>query len=116
MKTQTTRLLAAILVSSALLSGQTAPPRAADLANKKEIIARARQAYYSLRARGLSEFSAAVTPNWEVALRKEIQSNPEGARKGLRLLDGLHFGMTLDHNGDIKVTHRADVSAPNPQA
>ena len=87
----------------------------ADLANKKEIVKQARAAYYSLRKLGLSEFQANIKPNWEMTLKKELETNPEGAQNGLKMLNGLHFSMTLDPAGNVKVEHRSDAPPPNEQ-
>ena len=60
--------------------------QATDLPDKKQIITKAHNAYYSLRNLGLSEFQASIRPNWELTLKKELQSNPEGAQNGLKML------------------------------
>jgi len=87
-----------------------------DLANKKQILTRAHSSYYSLRGLGLNEFQASIQPNWELTLKKELQSNPEGAQNGLKMLRGLHFSMTLDPQGEVKVQHSSDAPPPNDEA
>jgi hypothetical protein len=84
--------------------------------DRKEVIARARQSYYSLRGLGLLEFQSSIRPTWEVTLHEQISSDPSGAQAGLKLLNGLHFAMTLDEKGKVKVDHRADTPPPNEQA
>lgn len=90
--------------------------RGADVANKKEILQKARQAGYSLKGRGLLEFQAAVTPNWRPVLKDLLASNPAQAEEALKLLNGIHFLVSMDPDGVVKVTHQADVAAPNAKA
>jgi len=105
----------ALLVCCALSCLTVPVAQGADLANKKEIIKQARDAYYSLRRAGLSEFHANIKPTWEIALKKELQENPEGAQNGLKMLNGLHFSMTLNPAGKVTVEHRSDAPPPNEQ-
>src|SRR6267142_6342281 len=79
--------------------------------DKAAIIRQATRSYYGVRASGLVEFQARVTPKWEVAI-KDIGSNPEG----LKLLNGLKFSMSFDANQAIKVNQEAGIPAPNEQA
>ena len=64
----------------------------------------------------MSEFQASIRPNWELTLKKELQSNPEGAQNGLKMLNGIHFSMTLDPQGNVKVEHNTDAPPPNEAA
>jgi len=96
------------------LSGVTLPAAfAADSADKKEILKRAHAAYYNAKTQGLTEFKANVTPNWRIVLKDQLAANPAGAEKALQMLNGIHFTVSLDPQGDIKVTHRADVAPSN---
>ena len=79
--------------------------------NKQDIVKQARQASCSLRRLGLVEYSATITPNWELLLKDEIKADPEGAQAGLKLLSGLRFAMTLDKDGKVNVTHQSDAPA-----
>src|ERR1700739_2537439 len=81
----------------------------------KKVIEDARHAYYSLRAAGLDEFRATIKPNWELVLKDQIKSDPAGAQGGLKLLNGLHFSMLLDHNDKVTVTHHTDTEPSNDQ-
>ncbi|HEX7286801.1 MAG TPA: hypothetical protein VF532_11510 [Candidatus Angelobacter sp.] len=89
------------------------PVQGADTADKKQVIRQARAAYYSLRERGLTEFQANIKPTWEVVLKEQMQSDPEGAQAGLKLLNSLHFVMSLDSAGKVTVNHSADAPPPN---
>jgi hypothetical protein len=89
------------------------PVQGADKTDKKEVIRQARAAYYSLRERGLTEFQAGIKPNWEVVLKEQMRSDPAGAQAGLKLLNSLHFVMSLDSAGKVKVNHSADAPPPN---
>jgi hypothetical protein len=84
--------------------------------NKKEIIGQARLASYNLKRLGLLGFSANIKPNWEVVLKDQLKADPNSAQNALKLLAGLHFAMTFDSDGKVKVTHQADAAAPNEAA
>lgn len=84
-------------------------------ADKKEVIRQARAAYYSLRGLGLAEFRASMTPNWEVVLKDQMRSDPQSAQAGLKLLNGLHFTVSMDSAGVVKVDHSTDGPPPNEQ-
>lgn len=83
--------------------------------DKKEIIRRARDGYYSLRRLGLVQFDSNVTPNWEVILKDQIKSDPSSAQAGMKLLNTLHFALFLGPDGNVKVTHRSDNPPANEQ-
>ncbi len=81
----------------------------AENVDKREIISQARQAYYSLRAHGLVQFQATVQPNWRLLL-KDIP-DPAKVDDTAKILNKLHFSMSLDENGAVKVTHQSDATA-----
>jgi hypothetical protein len=89
------------------------PLHGADTSDKKEVMQRARAAYYSLRDRGLAEFQAGIKPTWEVVLKDQMRTDPASAQKGLNLLNTLHFVMSLDAAGKVKLDHSVDTPPPN---
>lgn len=101
------------LLFSVFATAQAPKPPASSA--QDEIVKRARQSYYSLRAVGLDEFQSTVKPNWELVLKNEIQTNPAQAEAALKLLNSLHFTMVLDQQGKVSVKHHADVDPPNEQ-
>src|SRR6266516_1384268 len=103
-------LLLLLTCFSAVISAQTV-----DQKNNREIIRKARDSYYSLRRRGLSEFHSDIENNWQVTLADVIKANPTGAEAGIKLLNGLHFAMAMDQDGQVKVTHRSDAPPANDQ-
>jgi hypothetical protein len=105
-----------LVTLSTMAAAQT--PRLARVADMKlgaqqEIVKRARQSYYSLRAAGLEEFKSTIKPNWEMVLHDQIQADPKQAQAALVLLNGLHFTMLLDKDGKVTVSHSADTEPPN---
>lgn len=84
--------------------------------DRKDVINRAHRSYYSLRGLGLVQFQSNIRPTWEVTLQKDLQTDPAGAQAGIKMLNSLHFVMTLDENGKVKVDHRADTPPPNEKA
>lgn len=83
--------------------------------NNRETIRKARDSYYSLKRFGFAGFTSNIEPNWEAVLAEDIKKNPAGAQAGLKLLSGLHFAMTLAQDGQVTVTHRADLAPTNDQ-
>lgn len=108
------KLWALILVCVSGLTVSVA--QSPDVANKKEIIRQAKQAYCSLKDRGLIEFKVNVQPNWQLVLKDQLASDPKGAAAGLELLNGIHFTLSFSPDGAVSVTHRADVAPTNPEA
>lgn len=54
------------------------PAHAAGLADKKAIVEHAREAHVNLRHAGLVEFRATVQPNWNLAVKYQLQrTRPE---------------------------------------
>jgi hypothetical protein len=84
--------------------------------DRKDVMKRAHDSYYSLRTQGLLGFQSNIKPTWEVTLENELHADPAGAQAGLKLLNGLHFAMTLDESGKVKVDHSSDAPPPNAQA
>jgi len=77
--------------------------------DKREVVKSARRSYYSLRGHGVSEFQSNVQPNWRVVLKDQLASNPDGAAAALKLLNGIHFTVSLSPTGKVTVEHHADV-------
>jgi hypothetical protein len=106
-----------LLVSISALAVAQAPRvvHVADVkpAAQQEIVQRARQSYYSLRAVGLDEFQSTIKPNWEKVLHDQDVTDSAQLQAALRLLNGLHFTMLMDKDGKVTVQHRTDVEAPN---
>src|SRR5205807_7322537 len=110
------RIWAPILLCCSLLSFTLPFAYGADKADKREIIARARQAYYSLRSRGLAEFTVSVQPNWRLVLKEQLAADPAAAEKALTMLNGIHFLVSLGPDGAVKITHREEVAPINQKA
>jgi hypothetical protein len=99
------------------LWGLTQPSaHGADVANKKALLGKARAASYSLKDRGLMGFQTTVNPNWRLVLKDMLATNPDQAETALKLLNGIHFTVSMDPEGAVTVTHHTDVEAPNPEA
>lgn len=88
-----------------------------DEAARKGVVRQARAAYYNLRNQGFVQFHARIAPNWDPILEPMRSTAPPGAiENATKLLAGLHFTMSLDNANKVKVTHSADVKAPNSEA
>jgi hypothetical protein len=110
------RLWRLLLLCCGILNVALPLAHCADLPDKREIVKKARAAYYSLRSRGLDEFEANVQPNWRLVLKDQLAQDPAGAEQGLKMLDGIHFQVSLDRSGATKITHHEDVAPTSEQA
>jgi hypothetical protein len=90
------------VASVCLLFFATATARAVD---KKEIIQKAHDAYYSLKANGLVEFQCNMSPNWAALLQDTRKTDPAGADRAIQTLSQLVFTVSLGTSGSAKVTH-----------
>jgi hypothetical protein len=120
MRTRRLKICMALLLASISALAVAQAPRAVQVADAKpaaqqEIVKRARQSYYSLRAVGLDEFQSTVKPNWEKVLKDQGVSDSTRLQAALQLLNGLHFTMVLDKDGKVTVQHRTDSEPPNEQ-
>jgi hypothetical protein len=85
----------------------------ADKPDKREIVKQARQAYYNLGDHGLTGFQSNVQPNWRLVLKDQIAADPANAETALKMLNGIHFTVSLGPDGVVKVTHHVDVAPSN---
>jgi len=86
-------------------------------ADKKEVLRRAHDSYYSLMSRGLVDFHCDMTPNWEALLaeqRKQVSEevDPEKRKEASERLDRaiatlkrIGFSVSVGTTGSAKVTH-----------
>jgi hypothetical protein len=81
----------------------------------KKVVEEGRQAYYNLRAAGLDEFRATIKPNWALVLKDQLRADPAKGEAALKLLNGLHFSMLLDKDGQVTVSHHTDTEPANEQ-
>jgi hypothetical protein len=96
-----------LLICSAAMSAADAAPQS----DKREILNRARQRYYNLRQAGLIDYQANIQPNWEVLL-----TGVEAKSFGMKLLNGLHFSMSIDSASRLRMDHHADVTPPDQKS
>jgi hypothetical protein len=72
-------------------------------AEKKHILATARQRYYNLRTAGLTEFQVNIKPNWQVVA--DFQSNPAA----LKVLEGINFSISIDSESKLRMDHQTEL-------
>jgi len=84
-------------------------------ADKQEIIRQAKRAYYNLPSQGLIEMQSAVDPNWGAILKEELKTDVPPDHPAFKILNGLHFRLSLDEKGAAKLTHQTD-NTPTDQA
>jgi hypothetical protein len=73
--------------------------------NDRKFIDDARNSYSTLRRQGLIEIQASVDPNWELFFEGLTEKGKSASRDALR---HLHFSVTADTTGKIKVTHQIE--------
>ena len=75
------------------------------LDNNQSTLTQARQSYYNLRSEGLASFQCSTTPNWELLLQEQRKQNPKAADAAIKVLQQLHFAVSLVADGSVKLTH-----------
>jgi hypothetical protein len=105
-----------LLLCSSILNIALPLARCTDVPDKQQIIKKARAAYYSLRSHGLDGFEASVQPNWRLVLKDQLAQNPAGAEEALKMLNGIHFQVSLGRDGAVKIAHHEDIAPVNQQA
>src|SRR5690242_16691449 len=111
MKHRSLSLCAFLLLAWGLAAAQSPVPAA----DSKNVVEKARHAYYNLRAAGLDEFRATIKPNWSLVLKDQLKADPEKGKAAVQLLNGLHFSMLLDKDGKVTVTHHTDTEPADEQ-
>jgi hypothetical protein len=106
--------LAGLLCVLPALRGQTAPASASSVADPKAVLRDAGRAYYNLHNRGMASFQCDIEPDWQLALAGMAKSNPDAAGNVLKLVEQLHFTMTIASDDTLKVTHTGLESVTDP--
>ena len=96
MKTSLRFKVVVLMTFCILLNAQT---HAQDTVDKKEILATANKAYYSLKDHGFKGFQCSVNPNW----KKLVEDNYNREFPPLNLLSQIEFSASVDKDGTAKV-------------
>jgi len=80
--------------------------------DKRDILQRARESYYSLPKLGLANFSCAVVPNFGDVEAEVREANPEAADNWAKEVAQIHIAVTVGADGQAKVT-RNDIADEN---
>ena len=80
--------------------------------DKRDILQRARDSYYSLPKEGLANFSCAVVPNFGDVEAELREANPEAADNWAKQVAQIHIAVTVGPDGQAKVT-RSDIADEN---
>ena len=104
------------ITSSPALSPAPQNPKASSPESEGDslFLKRARSAYYSLNAEGMTGFSCAVTPNWTSILKALGVTDPNIFEQSKKRLEQIHFTLTMDGSGHARVKHN-DVPAENAE-
>jgi hypothetical protein len=78
-------------------------------ATDQDVVARARNAYYSLARKGFKGFSATIEPNWEVILAQSATSST------LKTFRAVRFSMVVAESGAVTVTHEVGADAASAE-
>ncbi len=79
-----------------------------------ELLRKARAAFYSLRAEGMTQFTCSIDPNWTALLKTSGVTDPKALDPAVAKLNQLRFIVTVDRNGSAKITHN-EIPAENAQ-
>jgi len=91
-------------------------PAAMASAADGDIIRQARNAYYSLQARGFVDVPCTVTPNWRAILREQLKTTPAAVNRAVDSLKQLVFVVTLASGEPAKITHNTIAATDDKMA
>lgn len=83
--------------------------------DKGDFIPTVQGAYYSLPKKGITELQCSVAPDWAAILRQEMKTEVKADNAGLKLLNGVHFWVSVSETGKAKLTHQVDSYPQSPQ-
>ena len=110
MNKSTLRLLSAFVLGLVIPLACSVAYPSTQVVDKRQLLRDARQKYYNLKRAGLVEFESNVQPNWDVVL------GPQTNAATLKLLNAIHFSMTIDSQSTFNMFHRTDDYAANQKA
>jgi hypothetical protein len=99
---QNLKLATVLLVLAVPASGCSHKP------DKGDFIRTAQASYYSLSKNGITELQCSVAPDWAAILRQEMKTEVKPDNAGLKLLNGVHFWVSVSETGKAKLTHQVD--------
>jgi hypothetical protein len=82
--------------------------------DSKEVLAKAKAAYYNLSARGFKQYTFQATPDWSYLLGDLAKTNPAGFDAAMKVFAKVRFEVVVDAAGAAKITHNS-VETPNDQ-
>jgi hypothetical protein len=88
-----------------------APLRAGE-EDRREIVRRARQSYYSLKKQGLLEFRCSALPDWDLTY-KSVNSDKIGMEQLLPILQKTRFKVVVGPDGASTISHESDIAPPD---
>lgn len=95
------------LLLAALLCGCSLAPRGSGT-SKQDILRAAQRSHYNLPNQGLVEFQCSAIPDWKTILKEQLKSDIPRDYQGLKVLNKIHFWLSLDQKGSPKLTHQSD--------
>lgn len=104
-------LSVALMLVSCASPGFTLPCRA-NADDSKQVVERARAAYYSLKAQGMLEFRCNVQPDWDV-MYKSLKPDAAATQELLPILQKTRFKVLVGPDGASTISHESDVVPPN---
>lgn len=92
---------------ASMLLAQTKSPQ--------DIVRAAGQSYYNLPKEGLLEFQCVALPDWQFTLAAELHTEIAPDHPAIKILNGVHFWLSLDQQGSPKLTHKLDSQPEDPK-
>jgi len=82
--------------------------------DKGDFIRAVQGAYYSLPKKGITELQCSFAPDWAAILGQETKTEVKSDNAGLKLLNGVHFWVSVSETGKAKLTHQVDRYPQSP--
>jgi len=83
--------------------------------SQQDIVQAASKSYYNLPKEGLLEFQCVAVPDWQVTLAAELHTEIAPDHPAIKMLNGVHFWLSLDQQGSPKLTHKLDSPSADPK-
>ena len=80
----------------------------------KEVLAKARAAYYNLSARGFKQYAFQASPDWSSLLGDLPRTNPAGFEAAMKVFAKVRIDVVVDAAGAARITHN-EVETANDQ-
>lgn len=92
-------------VTAWILCVTVSQPSPAQSPDQRDVLAQARQAYYSLKSERMAQCRCRIRPDWSVLLSELGKSNPVAMNNAVQRLNAIHFTVWVGPDGNARIEH-----------